>query len=146
VRAEDITGSAVRSGCAAKELRVSDPLLDKPLPQNLDAERSVLGSILIDNALCDQAAKLLQPSDFFLAPHRRMFERMLALHEKNQPIDLVTLTDGKDAKDLGGKGSIADLIITQFGARIFLITQKGLKLKQHFVALSRLPTMRFLVH
>src|SRR5260370_24904444 len=69
------------------------PGLERPLPQNLDAERSVLGAILVDNHAINVAIEKLRPEDFFHDHHRRIFQQMMALHESQQAIDLVTLTE-----------------------------------------------------
>lgn len=71
-----------------------DPHLERPLPNNLDAERSVLGAILINNTYLDTVlGKGLKPHDFFLDQHRRLFEAMVELGEAQTPVDSVTLTD-----------------------------------------------------
>ena len=70
-----------------------DTTLEKPLPSNLDAERSVLGAILLDNNALNAAIENLRPEDFFLDQHRRVFTQMVALGETQQAIDLVTLTE-----------------------------------------------------
>src|SRR5256884_1112906 len=71
----------------------ADTTLEKPLPNNLEAERSVLGAILLDNHALNAAIETLRPEDFFLDQHRRVFTHMIALGESQQAIDLVTLTD-----------------------------------------------------
>src|SRR5712691_7738698 len=71
----------------------TQPVLERPLPQNLDAERSVLGAILVDNHAINAAIEKLRPEDFFHDHHRRIFQQMIALHESQQAIDLVTLTE-----------------------------------------------------
>src|SRR6202158_6144310 len=71
----------------------ADATLEKPLPNNLDAERSVLGAILLDNNALNAAIENLRPEDFFLEQHRRVFTHMIALGECEQAIDLVTLTE-----------------------------------------------------
>ncbi len=67
--------------------------LDKGLPSNLDAERFVLGSILLNDSLYIQAAGDLQPDDFSLEKHRRIFSRMGELQERGERIDRVTLAN-----------------------------------------------------
>jgi len=67
--------------------------IERPLPQNLDAERSILGAILLDNHALNAAIENLKPEDFFLEQHRRVFNQMIALGESQQAIDLVTLTE-----------------------------------------------------
>jgi replicative DNA helicase len=71
----------------------AEPTLERPLPQNLDAERSILGAILLDNHALNAAIENLKPEDFFLEQHRRVFNQMIALGEAQQAIDLVTLTE-----------------------------------------------------
>jgi replicative DNA helicase len=70
-----------------------DSTLEKPLPNNLDAERSVLGAILLDNNALNTAIENLRPEDFFLDQHRRVFTQMISLGEAQQAIDLITLTE-----------------------------------------------------
>src|SRR5256714_1318328 len=70
-----------------------DTTLEKPLPNNLEAERSVLGAVLLDNNALNAAIENLKPEDFFLDQHRRVFTQMIALGESQQAIDLVTLTE-----------------------------------------------------
>src|SRR5215471_590311 len=70
-----------------------EAVLDKPLPNNLDAERSVLGAVLLDNNALNTAVETLRAEDFFLDQHRRVFTQMIALGEHQQAIDLITLTE-----------------------------------------------------
>jgi len=67
--------------------------LQKGMPVNLDAERFVLGSILLDDARFLDVAGLLSGEDFALEKHRRIFVRMTELHERNEKIDRVTLAN-----------------------------------------------------
>src|SRR5215475_7544380 len=66
---------------------------DKGLPTNLDAERFVLGSILMDDTTYIQCAGVLEPDDFSLEKHRRIFVRMGEIHERGEKIDRVTLAN-----------------------------------------------------
>ncbi|HEX6737783.1 MAG TPA: DnaB-like helicase N-terminal domain-containing protein, partial [Vicinamibacteria bacterium] len=66
---------------------------DRALPHNADAERTVLGAVLVDNAAFNSAAEILGRDDFHRDAHRRIFDAMAALAERSQPIDLVTLKD-----------------------------------------------------
>jgi len=88
--------------------------LERPLPNNLDAERSVLGAILLDNHALNTAIEKLKPEDFFLDQHRRVFQQMIALGEAQQAIDLVTLTDELHRKGeleaAGGAAYLAQLV------------------------------------
>jgi replicative DNA helicase len=67
--------------------------LDRGLPSNVDAERFVLGSILLNDSLYIQAAGNLQSDDFSLEKHRRIFVRMGELAARNERIDRVTLAN-----------------------------------------------------
>jgi len=71
----------------------SESTLERPLPSNLDAERSILGAILLDNSALNTAIESIKPEDFFLPQHRQVFNQMIALGEAQQAIDLVTLTE-----------------------------------------------------
>lgn len=66
-------------------------------PQNLDAERSVLGGVLLDNAALNDILEVLKPEDFYRDAHRKVFEAMCALSSRGEPIDRVTLKDALTA-------------------------------------------------
>ena len=68
-------------------------ITEEGLPTNIDAERFVLGSILLDDSLYIQAASSLEPEDFSLEKHRRLFMRMGAVQELGERIDRVTLAN-----------------------------------------------------
>ena len=67
--------------------------IEKGLPVNLDAERFVLGSILLDESIYVQAAGTLEPDDFSLEKHRRIFRRMGELQDRGEKIDRVTVAN-----------------------------------------------------
>ncbi|HEX9406518.1 MAG TPA: replicative DNA helicase [Vicinamibacterales bacterium] len=87
---------------------------ERTLPHNLEAERSVLGAILIDNESFNIAASVIDGRAFFRDAHRRIFERMIALAERSQPIDLVTLKEelerAGEVEEVGGPAYIASLV------------------------------------
>ena len=62
-------------------------------PQSLEAEKSVLGGILIDPTALLRVIENVRPIDFYREGHRRIYEAMLALDKKNEPIDFVTLSE-----------------------------------------------------
>jgi len=70
-----------------------DSTLERSLPNNLDAERSILGAILLDNNALNTAIEALKAEDFFLPQNRHVFQQMIALGEAQHAIDLVTLTE-----------------------------------------------------
>ena len=88
-------------------------LAERTLPHNLEAERSVLGAILVDNEAFNLAAQVIDAGDFFRDAHRRIFDRMVALNERHQAIDFVTLKDelqrGGTLDEVGGPAYVASL-------------------------------------
>ncbi|HEY7789164.1 MAG TPA: replicative DNA helicase [Vicinamibacterales bacterium] len=87
---------------------------DRPLPHNLEAERSVLGAILLHNEAFNAAAELIDAGDFYRDAHRRIFDKMVGLAERGEGIDLVTLKEelGRtgDLDAVGGPAYIAALV------------------------------------
>jgi replicative DNA helicase len=71
----------------------ADQASDRSLPTNVDAERFVLGSILLDNSLYIQAAGDIEAGDFSLEKHRRIFQRMGELHERGEHVDRITVAN-----------------------------------------------------
>jgi replicative DNA helicase len=68
-------------------------------PQSLDAEESVLGSILLDNNAINVCLERLRPEDFYKTAHQTIFEAMTALCDKREPIDIITL--GQQLRSMG---------------------------------------------
>ena len=68
-------------------------------PQNLEAEQSLLAGVLVDPESMNKVVDILLPEDFYRDDHARVFELMLDLSEKNEPIDIVTMSSA--AKDKG---------------------------------------------
>lgn len=62
-------------------------------PQNSEAEASLLGAVLIDSDAIVKIADIVAPQDFYEERHRRIYEAVLQLYEKHNPIDILTLTD-----------------------------------------------------
>ncbi len=86
---------------------------ERTLPHNLEAEKSVLGAILIHNDAFNHAAEVIDARDFFRDAHRRIFEKMIALSERSHAIDLVTLKEelqrSGELDEVGGPAYIASL-------------------------------------
>jgi replicative DNA helicase len=91
----------------------TDFSLDRGLPASPEAERSILGAILLDNTLQNEALSTLKSEHFFLDAHRRIYQRVAELSESNRPIDIVTLTEEllryKELDAVGGAGYLASL-------------------------------------
>jgi replicative DNA helicase len=92
----------------------ADTALEKGLPHNLEAERCVLGAIILDNALVNQAIEILTKEDFYLSSHKLVFEHMLSLTERSKAIDFVTLTEELRSQghleSMGGASFVSSLI------------------------------------
>ncbi len=92
----------------------ADSTLERPMPNNLDAERSILGAILLDNNALNTAIEALKPDDFFIPQHRSIFIEMMALGEAQHAIDLVTLTEELhrrgELESSGGAPYLASLV------------------------------------
>src|SRR5215216_3983512 len=86
---------------------------ERSLPHNLEAERSVLGAILVHNDAFNMAAEVIDSGDFYRDAHRRIFDKMVALNERNQAIDFVTLKEelgrAGELDEVGGPAYVASL-------------------------------------
>jgi replicative DNA helicase len=83
-------------------------------PQNIDAEQSVLGALLLDKDAIIKVADMISPDDFYRPEHAKVYSAMLTLFEKHIPIDLVTLSNilekEKSLKDVGGTAYLTELV------------------------------------
>src|SRR5215831_12852792 len=72
-----------------------DPIRDQPferaLPNSAEAERAILGAVLLDNSVISQAIELLDPEDFYVPSHRRIFVGMVALFERGAEINPILI-------------------------------------------------------
>lgn len=98
----------------ANKKNTSEELIGKIPPQNIEAEQSVLGSLLLDKDAVIKIADNLTPADFYRDDHSIIYEAILALFEKRSPIDLVTLTNhlekSKDLEKIGGASYLTTLV------------------------------------
>ena len=92
---------------------IPDLIHDAGLPANVDAERTILGAILLDNTAHSEAAEKLTPDDFSLDSHRRIYMRMGELIDAQRPVDIVTLAAEldryKERESVGGVAYLASL-------------------------------------
>ncbi|MGK2904738.1 MAG: replicative DNA helicase [Desulfuromonadales bacterium] len=83
-------------------------------PQNLEAEMSVLGGVLLENEALNRALEGLRPEDFYREAHRKIFSALITLSDRNEPADLVTLTavlKNRDAlEEVGGSSYLSTLV------------------------------------
>src|ERR1700745_12040 len=84
------------------------------LPASVEAERSILGAILLDNLSYNQAAEHLRPEDFSLDSHRRIYARMIDLAESSRTIDIITLVEelgrNKELQAIGDMAYVSSLL------------------------------------
>jgi len=91
----------------------SELTFDKIPPQSIDAEIAVLGSVMIDNDCIGRVIELLDSDCFYRTAHRNIFSAELALYEKNEPVDLITLSEElkrqKILEEVGGTYFLTEL-------------------------------------
>ncbi|MCJ7593211.1 MAG: replicative DNA helicase, partial [Desulfobacterales bacterium] len=96
----------------AREKVISAPL--KVPPQNIEAEQAILAGILINNDAMNQIVDVLSGDDFYRESHIHLFEGMIELYNKNEPVDLITLSQYLKEKSLlekvGGTEYLAALV------------------------------------
>jgi replicative DNA helicase len=87
--------------------------LRKVPPQNLEAEAAVLGGIMLENDAINRVLEALRPDDFYRESHRKIFRAMIELSDRNEPVDLVTLSEWMRSKGeleaVGGAAYLASL-------------------------------------
>ena len=92
---------------------IPDIMTDAGLPANLDAEKTILGAILLDNLSHAEASARLEPDDFSLDSHRRIYQRMGELINSERTVDIVTLANElsryKEVESVGGVAYLASL-------------------------------------
>jgi len=83
-------------------------------PQNLEAEQSVLGAIMLDNASLSKAFELITEEDFYRGSHRMIYQAMVELSDANEVVDQITLTEHLKSKgqleQVGGGAYVAELV------------------------------------
>ncbi|MEZ4731680.1 MAG: replicative DNA helicase [Caldilineaceae bacterium] len=87
---------------------------DRAIPANIEAERAVLGSLMIDPDAIIKVANYLRPEDFFRERHAWLYEAMRTLNERREPLDFVTIVDELERRErleaIGGPAYLSDLI------------------------------------
>ena len=83
-------------------------------PHDLEAERGILGAVLLDARTIHRAQELMSPQDFYRTAHQVIFRAMCQLAASGEPIDCLTLADKLDAlgklQEVGGRAALAELI------------------------------------
>jgi len=95
-------------------MREKDPSFYKLPPQNIEAEQSVLGSILLENSALNSVQEILSSEDFYNEAHKKIYKTIEDLSEKNEPVDLITLSNALKDKNVldsvGGTSYLASLV------------------------------------
>ena len=103
---------------------MTDPKLP---PQNLDAEMSILGGILIDNDAINRVLESIVPEDFYREAHRKIFIAMMQLSDRREPCDLVTLTETLKKKgeldEIGGAAYL--LMLVDYLGKLRVLVEQG---------------------
>lgn len=114
--------------------------LDRLPPQNIEAEQAVLGAVLLDNQVLATVIEHIGPNDFYKEAHKKIFVAMLDLYEKNDPIDLITLTEQLSRKEVleevGGASylsTIVSLVPTSANARYHSKIIKEKSVSRHLI-------------
>ncbi len=112
-----------------------DQMLERPLPNSSEAERAILGAIILDNALVNQAIELLKPEDFYVPSHRRVFLAMIALSERGSEINQLLISEelrrAGELESVGGLTFITNLIFglphfTNIAAYAKIVSEKSM--------------------
>lgn len=117
--------------------RSNGQVTGKTPPHSLDSEQSVLGAILLDNEIIHNVIETLQAEDFYRRNHQIIFENMLILAEKREPIDIVTLTAQLRATDkLSESGGVeyisllVDIVPTALNTPVYARIVKEMALRR----------------
>ncbi len=124
---------------------------EKIQPQNIEAEQSVLGSIIIDSEAIIKVADILSPDDFYKPSHQKIYRACLTLYEKREPIDILSLSDELEGKkqleDVGGRtyiAHLANIVPTAANVKSYAqIVQKKSTLRRLISAAQKISSLGF---
>ena len=90
--------------------------IDRLPPQNIEAEQSVLGSLMLDKNAVIKIADIVKPTDFYREIHKTIYEAMIELYEAHEPIDILSLSNKLEEKEkleeIGGSSYLTSLVNT----------------------------------
>jgi replicative DNA helicase len=88
--------------------------MERVPPNSMSGEESLLGVLLMDSPALPEVVQSLEPSDFYVPSHQKIFNAIADLHKKNKPVDLITVTlaleEGNFLNSVGGKSKLSDLV------------------------------------
>ncbi|HEU5423453.1 MAG TPA: DnaB-like helicase C-terminal domain-containing protein [Nitrolancea sp.] len=114
--------------------------VEKLLPQNMEAEAGVLGSLLIDPSAIMQVADFLKPADFYSEAHRVIYAAALDLYEAQEPADLLTLCD-----ELSRRGKLEEVGGASFVSSLANQVPTSRNVKHYAQIVVRCATLRDLI-
>jgi len=96
-----------------KRPEVTSEILDRTPPQSIDAERALLGSLLLNSMMCDDVAMVLSADDFYSDAHKTLYQHIMAMHDAGKKVDVMLLVDrlsmAGDLDAVGGQAYLAEL-------------------------------------
>jgi len=94
-------------------VQIDTQMMGRIPPHSIEAEQSVLGAMILDREAINIAVEMIKPEDFYKEAHREIFEAILNLYNKNEPVDLITLAEELKRRgtleNIGGVTYLADL-------------------------------------
>ena len=122
-------------------MRETETQRDKIPPQNIEAEQSVLGAILLDNDALHEAVELLQPDDFYRESHRKIYQAMTELYTRNEPVDLITLNN-----HMKGRNELEEIGGVQYLSSLASFVPTSANVKYHSRIVREKALVRNLLH
>ncbi|MBV9121278.1 MAG: replicative DNA helicase, partial [Chloroflexi bacterium] len=124
-------------------MAIAPASLEKLPPSNVDAEQAVIGSLLLDRDALVKISGFLHPDDFFRDSHRLVYEAMLELYRRDEPVDIVTVADELERRDRlqpsGGLGylhSLATVVPTAIHVEYYAQIVQRTSLKRRLIAVG----------
>jgi len=94
--------------------KTNQTVIDKLPPQNIEAEKSLIGSLLLDKEAINKVVDTLRPEDFYSRAHQIIYEGMVKMYERREPIDLLSLSNLLEGaghlETIGGVGYLTSLV------------------------------------
>ncbi len=98
-----------------KLIKKEDTSMLKLMPQSIEAEEAVLGAILVNPVSIGRIVEFIKPESFYKPAHKAIYEAVLELYRKNEPIDIVTVSENLRNKEqldnIGGRAYVNDLAL-----------------------------------
>jgi len=107
-------GSFFRDNKENKKIKITEKIIGRSLPFSIEAERAVLGSILLHDNQINIVEQILHPTDFYMLSHQIIYETMLQINSRNKKIDIITLQDELNkSNNLNNVGNVSYIISLQ---------------------------------